>query len=88
MGAIGAGGGGGGGGAGAGAHAARNAGSTMATSAALRNCLRRANFSAISDIRFPPRLRESHNTAIVKRLTASNNVSEMLLVPARAQNAL
>jgi L,D-transpeptidase YcbB len=60
----------------------------MAISAALRNCLRRANFSAISDIRFPPRLRETHNTAIVERLTATNNVGALLLVPARAQNLL
>jgi hypothetical protein len=59
MGAIGGGGGGGGGGAGAGAHAASSRGSATATTAALRNCLRRASFSTISDICFPSRLRKT-----------------------------
>jgi len=67
-------GGGGGAGAGTGAHAASSDAETRtATSAVLRNCVRRANFSAISDIRFPPRLRDWQNTSIGKRLTATNN---------------
>jgi hypothetical protein len=71
---IGCGGGGGGGGAGTGAQAASSDMETKtATSAVLRNCLLWANFSAMSDIRSPPRLRDWQDTSIEKRLTATNN---------------
>jgi hypothetical protein len=48
----------------------------MATSAALRNCPRRAIFSVTSDIRFPPKLRDLIYRQSKGELTARTSVKE------------